>query len=61
MAIFYFDSVNRDTYKKQSASKVNRKVVNIEEYRGTILLPGRRPPQPTLPFSQWSSDPLSAA
>jgi hypothetical protein len=61
MAIFTFDSVNRDTGKKQSASNLSRKVVNIEEYRGTILLPAKRPPQPTLPFSQWSSDPLSAA
>jgi hypothetical protein len=61
MAIFTFDSVNGDTQKKQSASNLNRKVVNIEEYRGTILLPARRPPQYTFPLAQWSSDPLSAA
>jgi hypothetical protein len=61
MAIFTFDSVDRDTHKKLSTSNPNRKVVNIEEYRGTILLPARRPPQPTLPLSQWTSDPLSAA
>jgi len=61
MAIFTFDSVNRDTQKKRSASNLNRKVVNIEEYRGTILLPVRRPPPPTFPLSEWPSDPLSAA
>ena len=33
----------------------------FEEYRGRILLPARRLPQPPYPSSQWSSDPLSAA
>ncbi len=61
MAIFTFDSVKRDTPKQKLASKVNHKVVNIEEYRGTVLLPPRRGPRPMFAMPQWSSDPLSAA
>ena len=61
MAIFTFDSVKANALKKALGPKLDRKVVNIEEYRGTILLPARRDPKPAFPLSQWSPDPLNAA
>ncbi len=62
MAMFTFESTNRDTQKKSSASNLDSKIVNIEEYRRTVLLPARRASQTVLAFPRWSSsDPLSAA
>jgi hypothetical protein len=61
MAIFTFEILQRDSKKQAPVFNGDRKIVNIEEYRGTVLLPAGRIPRPAFQMSQWSPDPLNAA